>query len=72
MIKKFTNAFSPVSTWMGAMLLSLALFQSANAQQSISLNYIASACSDPYVQAQGQTGTTLLGSGCRLPARRHQ
>ncbi|MBK7937141.1 MAG: HYR domain-containing protein [Lewinellaceae bacterium] len=41
------------------MVLPLLMSQVAQAQ----LNYAATSCSDPYVQAQGQAGTTLLGVG---------
>ncbi|MBK8968868.1 MAG: HYR domain-containing protein [Lewinellaceae bacterium] len=64
MIKKFTqglpSGFSPsISRWFLALALPLMLAQTVQAQ----LNYVAVPCSDPYVQAFGQTGTTFVGQG---------
>ena len=64
MIKKFTQSTSSgaslfITRWLLAFVLPLLVSQAALAQ----LNYVATACNDPYVQAQGQAGTTLIGTG---------
>ncbi|MBK9335867.1 MAG: hypothetical protein IPM98_04525 [Lewinellaceae bacterium] len=64
MIKKFTQSISAgaslfAAKWLVALALPLLALQVAQAQ----LNYVATVCSDPYVQAQGQAGTTFIGQG---------
>jgi hypothetical protein len=64
MITKFTQSISLgasqfVTRWIVALALPLLVAQTAQAQ----LPYQATVCNDPYVQAFGQAGTTLLGSG---------
>ncbi|MFN4081510.1 MAG: hypothetical protein ACK4NS_11475, partial [Saprospiraceae bacterium] len=58
MMKKFTQSFVSLRVAL-ALALPFLAFQTVFAQ----LNYSAVSCSDPYVNAQGQTGTTYLGAG---------
>ncbi|MCW5921832.1 MAG: HYR domain-containing protein [Saprospiraceae bacterium] len=64
MIKKFTQSISSnaslyATKWLLVLGLPFLACQVANAQ----LPYVATACADPYVVAQGQAGTTLIGTG---------
>lgn len=63
MIKKFTQSpFSGASLLLNRWLLAFALpLLAAQAMQA--QIYTASICSSPYVQAQGQAGTTFIGAG---------
>ncbi|HEX5113239.1 MAG TPA: hypothetical protein VFV79_10345, partial [Saprospiraceae bacterium] len=53
------NKIPQIKKWLWAMVLPFVILQTANAQ----LNYSEFPCTDPYVQVQGQPGTTFVGSG---------